>query len=86
MFNRGELVYTGAAMSCLHLPQGKSDASPGCLELSGYLLFCSLAIFVSQLTVLKTFLCLRSLSRVMYWVLAFMYHEVFHLIIRFNLL
>lgn len=52
-------------MSCLHLPQGKSDASPGCLELSGYLLFCSLAIFVSQLTVLKTFLCLRSLSRVM---------------------
>lgn len=34
-------------MSCLPLPQGKSDASPGCLELSGYVLLCSLAIFVS---------------------------------------
>ena len=73
-------------MSCLHLPQGKSDASPGCLELSGCVLFVVLPSFVSQLTVLKTFLCFRSLSRVLYWVLAFMYHKVFHLIVRFNLL
>lgn len=42
-------------MSCLHLPQGKSDASPGCLELSGSVLFVVLPSFVSQLTVLKTF-------------------------------
>lgn len=62
-------------MSCLHLPQGKSDASPGCLELSGYVLLCSLAIFVSADCAEK--FCLRSLLHLMYWVLAFMYHEVF---------
>lgn len=46
-------------MSYLHLPWGKSNASTGCLELSGYIV---LAVFASHLTVLRA---LNSVSLVL---------------------
>lgn len=70
-------------MSYLHLPHSKSDANTGCLELSGHILFAVSPS--SHLTVLRTPNSL-SLAPLTYlsWVLPFMYHKGFHLIIRFT--
>lgn len=74
-------------MSYLHLPQSKSDANTGCLELSGYILFAVLPS-LSHLTVLRSpnSLSLVLLTYLVLGAASFMYHKGFHLIIRFTLL